>query len=128
MPVSIPYDEPFTIQQETDTTIPRQPVPIYLMHSGPVPFCATPSCFCQRGKHAGAMLYQAIAAGQLHVSQFISGIPADCFFYGHSWQETEHPDMKECTLCQVRGYCPLCSPVAPAGAQPFACTFHTERM
>lgn len=127
MPASLPYDEPFTIQQETDTAIPRQPIPIYLMHSGGVAFCANTSCFCQRGKRAGALLYQDIAAGQLHVAQFISGIPEDCSLYGHSWQETEHLEVKECSLCHMRGYCPGCSPVAPAEAQPFSCTFHTER-
>ena len=127
MPASIPYDEPFTIKQETDTAIPCQPIPIYLMHSGQVPFCANPSCFCQRGKRAGARLYQDIAAGQLHVAQYIGGIPADCSLYGHDWQQTERPDVKECGLCHVRGYCPHCSPVAPAGAQPFACTFHAGR-
>ena len=127
MPASNPYDEPFTIQQDTDTAIPHHAIPIYLMHSGRVPFCANTSCFCQRGKRAGAMFYQEIAAGQLQVAQFISGIPADCFLYGHEWQETEHPDVKVCSLCHVRGYCPLCSPVAPVGAQPFSCTFHSER-
>ena len=128
MPVILPYDEPFTIQQETDTAIPRQPIPIYLMHSGRVPFCANPSCFCQRGKRAGARVYRDLAAGRLRIVQFIGDLPTDCYFYGHDWQQTEHPDVKECCLCHVRGYCPLCSPVAPAGAQPFACTFHAERM
>ncbi len=122
-----PFDDPFTIQQDTDTAIPRQPIPIYLMHAGRVLFCANPSCFCQRGKRAGARVYQAIAAGQLQVAQYISSIPEDCAVYGHDWQVTEHPDVKECRLCHVRGYCPECTPVVPAGAQPFTCTYHAER-
>ena len=122
------YDEPFSIQQDTDAALPRQPIPIYLIHSSTVPFCANPSCFCQRGKRAGASMYRDMAARRLRIVQFIGTIPEDCFFYGHGWQQTEHPDVKECSLCHVRGYCPGCSLVAPAGTQPFFCTFHAERM
>ena len=123
-----PFDELFTVQQDTDTATPRQQVPIYLIHGGSKPFCSTPSCFCQRGKRAGAVLYQDIAAGTLRLAQYQTGTPQDCAVYGHDWQVTEHPDVKECLLCHVRGYCLRCTPVAPTGAQPFACTFHAERM
>lgn len=122
-----PFDELFTLQQDTDTATPRQRVPIYLIHGGRKPFCSNRACFCQRGKFVGARVYRDIAAGRLRITQFISNLPEDCFFYGHDWQQTEHPDVKECVLCQVRGYCPDCSPVAPAGAQPFSCTYHAER-
>jgi len=124
---SIRYNEPFTIQQETDTATPRTAIPIYLMHGGRTPFCQNRACFCQRGKRAGARLYQEIATGKLQVAQFIAGIPEDCFLYGHDWHVTEHPDVKECSACGVRGYCPGCTPTQPAGAKPFYCTYHAGR-
>ena len=124
---SLPYDEPFTIRQETDTAPPRTQIPIYLIHPGKTPFCSNPHCFCQRGKRAGALLYQDIEAGKLQVAQLIQGIPEECYSYGHSWQETENPDVKECQLCGMRGYCPGCTPQAPAGATAFYCTSHTGR-
>ena len=120
-------DEPFAVRQDTDTASPRGQIPIYLMHSGPQPFCNNRHCFCQRGKRAGALLFPDIAAGKLQVVQFITGTPEDCYTYGHSWELTEHPDIKECSVCSVRGYCPGCTPIAPAGAQPFACTTHAGR-
>lgn len=136
---------PAYLQQETDTATPHSPIPIFYMHAGDVPFCANPSCFCQRGKRAGAMLYPEITAGKLLVAQVrtgnaISPSPAqgactildetrqpDCFSYGHSWELTESPDVKECSLCHVRGYCPACTRQPPAGAQPFSCTFHMQQ-
>ena len=58
----------------------------------------------------------------IHSASLAAGI---CQFYGHSWEITEHPDVKECSLCHIRGYCPGCTPVAPQNAQPFFCTAHT---
>jgi hypothetical protein len=55
-----------------------------------------------------------------------NGIPVLCQTYGHSWELTEYPDIKECQLCHIRGYCPSCTPIAPIGAQPFYCTTHTK--
>ena len=122
-----PFDELFNIKQDTDTATPRQRVPIYLIHSGRKPFCSNRACFCQRSKRAGAMLYQNIAAGKLRLAQYQTGTPEDCSVFGHDWQVTEHPDVKECLLCHVRGYCPGCTPVPPANALPFTCTYHAER-
>lgn len=124
---NLPFDEPFAIQQDTDTATPRQQIPIYLIHGGGIPFCQNRSCFCQRSKRAGALLYQDIAAGKLQLVHYSTGVPEDCSVFGHDWQLTEHPDVKECSLCHVRGYCPGCTPVPPPNAQPFTCTYHAER-
>jgi hypothetical protein len=147
---------PAYVQQETDTATPRTPIPIYYIHNGSTPFCKNPCCFCQRGKRAGGMLYKDIAEGKLLLAQLaavpqsgedamsyatgtqkssrivihvdlIPGVPEACQLYGHDWELTEHPDIKECKLCHMRGYCPGCTPVAPAGAQPFTCTHHARQ-
>jgi len=49
-----------------------------------------------------------------------------CQWYGHCWHSTHHPDVKHCSLCGVRGYCPGCTPIPPAGAKPFDCTAHAR--
>jgi hypothetical protein len=129
-------DRPLCLRQETDTAHPL--IPIYYIHDGDTPFCSNAHCFCQRGKWAGALLCRQIAEGKLQPVQLVHAttpapvrsiptIPEDCQMYGHSWHVTEHPDVKECTLCHERGYCPGCTPVAPAGAQPFLCTYHTQQ-
>ncbi len=135
---------PAYLQQETDTATPRKPIPIFYMHAGDVPFCANSSCFCQRGKQAGAMLYPEITAGKLLVAQVKTGNAIappverasaildetrqpECLSYGHSWELTESPDEKECSICHLRGYCPGCTLQPPAGAQPFSCTFHMQQ-
>jgi hypothetical protein len=126
---------PAYVQQDTDTATPRQPIPIYYIHDGDTPFCTNTSCFCRRAKRAGAMLYQEIAAGKLELAQFtvhlhaplIEGIPEECQLLGHTWELTESPDIKECAICHFRGYCPGCTPQAPAGATAFYCTSHTGR-
>ncbi len=139
---------PAYVQQDTDTATPRQPIPIYYIHEGDAPFCANTSCFCQRAKQAGALMYQEIAAGKLLLAQVKTGeqttttaqhtvhhvhvpldehIPEMCQLFGHSWTLTEHQDVKECLLCGVRGFCPGCTLQTPAGAQPFYCTSHTGR-
>jgi hypothetical protein len=126
------------LPQETDTATPRDPIPIYYFHDGDTPFCNNAHCFCQRGKRAGALLYRQLVTGKLKLAQLKAGTgkvsvdvrqgsPESCQLYGHDWQETEHPDMKECSLCRVRGYCPGCRPVAPSGAKPFLCTAHARR-
>jgi hypothetical protein len=138
IPNNLPLDVyPPYVLQETDTATPRTPIPIYYMHDGDTPFCNSPSCICQRGKHAVAALFNEMRKGTVQLAQvtekttltvsFIAGIPQDCQLYGHSWQPTEHPDRKECSLCHIRGYCPGCTPIAPAGAKPFTCTRHAQR-
>lgn len=125
-PYNLLLDEQFTLRQDTDTATPRTTIPIYLIHNGNTPFCSNTACFCQCGKRAAAMLYQEIAAGRLQLAQLIQEIPQDCQLYGHSWQVTEHPNVKECSLCHIRGYCPGCTPVTPANGRPFYCTYHTR--
>lgn len=57
----------------------------------------------------------------------INDIPEECQLYGHTWQTTGHPDVQECVLCHIRGYCPKCTSLPPAGAQPFTCTTHARQ-
>ena len=147
VPASLLLDEQFTLCQNSDTAHPQPAVPIYLIHGGNSPFCTNTSCFCQRAKRAGAVLYPDIAAGKLLLAQLVTGeqpaitdqphrahvlldehSPEMCQLYGHSWMLTEHQDVKECLLCGVRGYCPGCTPQAPVGATAFYCTSHTGRV
>lgn len=129
---------PQYLSQETDTATPRTPVPIFYFHTEEQPFCSNVHCVCQRGKRAGALLYPQLAKGALRLAQMKTGrtkiivdtdrnSPESCQLYGHNWQTTEHPDIKECSLCHVRGYCPACTPITPAGAQAFYCTYHAGR-
>jgi len=55
----------------------------------------------------------------------IENVPVLCQVYGHSWERTDQPGVKECKLCGIRGYCPGCTLLQPANAQPFFCTRHT---
>lgn len=128
---------PVSLTPETDTATPRTPVPIYSIHNGDTPFCKTSTCFCQRGKRAAADLYHEIHNGRLQLAyvaeqteftlHFLTGEPQDRHLHGHSWEQTQNPDVKVCTLCHLRGYCPGCSPFPPPGAMPFHCTLHTDR-
>jgi|SRR5437016_7306255 len=144
-------EHPAFVRQETDTAHPHTPIPIFYIHDFPTPFCRNPLCFCQRSKLDADKLLGNIAQGSCLVLDatslidagsttgtdqptktlisvdLIPGIPEECQLYGHSWQITEHPDVKECTLCHIRGYCPGCSPVAPARAHPFNCSVHARQ-
>jgi hypothetical protein len=53
-------------------------------------------------------------------------LPVSCQLYGHSWELTGTPFVKECALCGIRGYCQGCTPIAPQGTHPFSCTAHTR--
>ena len=125
-------DLPTHLRQETDTAHPQPLIPIYYIHDGPRPFCTDPACFCARSKQDATRLFGDIAQGSFFLLEaanlldtgsnttstnqlrktfvtihIVEGIPEECQLYGHSWEQTaEHPDVKECTLCQVRGYCP----------------------
>ncbi len=157
IPDSLLRDDPHAfLRQDTDTATPRTPVPIYLIHDLPTPFCQNPWCFCQHGKRAAQSLYGRIAEGDLVLAQLtaaiqsgedaisnttetsqptrtvihvdlIPGIPEDCQLYGHSWQQITFPGEKECTLCHIRGYCPYCAVIPPPDAQPFTCTTHARK-
>jgi hypothetical protein len=60
------------------------------------------------------------------VSPFVH-IDGLCFMQGHSWEYFGITGLKRCVVCQINGYCPGCTPVAPlATAQPFYCTAHTQ--
>jgi len=51
----------------------------------------------------------------------------NCNFYGHSWEYFGITGLKKCTVCNINGYCPGCTPLPPlADAQPFFCTAHTQ--
>jgi hypothetical protein len=143
---------PSFLPQETETAHPRTPIPIFYIHSLRHPYCKKPLCPCQRQRREAASLMGYVADSQLlladaalliderreatmssatgtpqttriHVD-LVPGIPEECQLYGHDWQITEHRDVQECTLCHIRGYCPGCTPLAPANAQPFTCSEH----
>lgn len=146
-------DLPTHLRQETDTAHPQPLIPIYYIHDGPRPFCTDPACFCARSKQDATRLFGDIAQGSFFLLEaanlldtgsnttstnqlrktfvtihIVEGIPEECQLYGHSWEQTaEHPDVKECTLCQVRGYCPGCTPIPPVNAQAFICKAHGSR-
>src|SRR5260221_3001286 len=52
--------------------------------------------------------------------------PVHCEIYGHTWEYFGITGLKKCTVCQIKGYCPVCTPIPPlATARPFYCTMHT---
>lgn len=150
-------DDPHAyLRQDTDTAHPRTPIPIYYIHDLRSPFCTNPLCFCQHGKNTATRLFREIAEGDVLLAQLaavtidgedamsqttgttqstkteiyvdlIPGVPEQCQLFGHSWQATGQPGVKECMLCHIQGYCTGCTPIAPAGAQPFTCTSHSQR-
>ncbi len=142
-------DRPAHLRLETDTAHPQTPIPIFYVHDFPNLFCTNPSCFCQRGKQDAARLLGGIAEGSFllfHAATLtqsnatttqptrsvidvplVPSVPEECQLYGHTWQRTEQPGVKECVLCRIRGYCPGCTPVAPANATPFTCTHHARQ-
>jgi len=55
-------------------------------------------------------------------------IAHSCEFYGHTWEYYGLVGLKQCTVCGVKGYCPLCTPTPPlTDAKPFYCTKHTPQ-
>lgn len=146
--------EPIFLHHDTDTAHPRTPIPIYYIHDLTHPFCRNPLCICQSNKRAVTRLLRGVIEGDLEVRDaaalhreaamsntsqtaqptrtvihvdLIPGVPVDCQMFGHDWQRTDYPGVKECTLCHIRGYCLVCTPVPPAGAQPFTCTYQTQQ-
>jgi hypothetical protein len=143
---------PFLLQ-ETDTATPRTPIPVYYIHTLTHPFCSNTLCACHRNMQDVTRLLGGLVEGTLllhdaasltqageeamsdstgttpttHSIHGAEGMPVLCQLYGHSWQETEHPDVKECRLCGIRGYCPGCTPIAPQSAHPFFCTTHSRQ-
>jgi hypothetical protein len=71
---------------------------------------------------------------KLHTStrsnvQRISLTAQDCLLYGHSWTPAGMSGEKLCTVCSIKGYCPVCTPLNKSpDAQPFVCTRHSEGM
>lgn len=128
---TVPYyllvdDQQAYLHQDTDTAHPQTPIPIYYFHTEEQPFCTNIHCICQLGRRAAEALSSQIATGHLELAQLVAGTE-ECYHYGHTWQVTEKPDMKECQLCGIKGYCPGCTPIPPKGATPFYCTAHTVR-
>ncbi len=144
------------LQDETDTATPHTPIPIYYIHTLTHPFCSNSLCACQRREKDMTELLWGLVAGTLllheaaaltetgkaamcettstprtapdrHTVVPVEDLPELCHLYGHSWEETENPAVKACSLCRIRGYCPGCTPQAPDNAQPFCCTAHTTQ-
>ena len=59
-------------------------------------------------------------------SQVVIHTAADCPIYGHDWQTIGMLGEKKCKACGIVGYCPGCTQVPPANAQPFYCSTHTQ--
>jgi hypothetical protein len=60
-------------------------------------------------------------------STVISLTAQDCLLYGHSFTPAGMNGEKLCTVCSIKGYCPVCTPLhTPPDAQPFLCTRHSE--
>ena len=60
-------------------------------------------------------------------SAAISLSAQDCLLYGHSFTPAGMSGEKLCTVCSVKGYCPVCTPLYPSpDAKPFLCTRHSE--
>jgi hypothetical protein len=156
-PLLLEEDRPAYLRQETDTAHPRTPISIFYIHDLRTPCYTHPLCLCQRRRQDAARFFGEIAQGSVLLLDaaalvderreaamsnttrtpqqtrtviyvdLIPDVPEECQLYGHNWQQTEHRDAKECVLCHIRGYCPGCSPIAPAGAQPFTCTSHARQ-
>lgn len=138
---------PAFLPQDTDTASPRTPLPIYYIHSVAHPFCSYPLCICHRSLREVVKLLGFNAEGIVSLQEasrlmateetvldspkccvtFTDALPVCCQLYGHSWEPTDNPDVKECYLCASRGYCPGCTFQAPRGAQPFSCTRHARQ-
>ena len=112
------------LPHETDTATPYTPVPIYYIHTLDQPFCSNALCACQRREKSRIGLLRGLIEGILivievtaftktgkaarseatstpptilsvHDSVLIEDMPELCHFYGHSWQGTENPTVKE---------------------------------
>lgn len=147
---------PANVSQDTDTAHPRTPIPIYYIHSLRSLFCDHPSCACHRNVRDVTKLLGDITEGTLLLQNVASlieerregtmshttgteqptvhrvhipldeGIPELCQLYGHTFEATEHPGVKVCHLCGIKGYCSACTPIGPQGAHVFYCTMHTR--
>ena len=153
IPENILVDEyPANLPQDTDTAHPRTPIPIYYIHALGSPFCDHPSCACRHNLRDVTRLLVSITEGTLELQNaapliegatsntsgtdqptvyrvhipLVEGIPELCQLYGHSWEATEHPGVKVCHLCGIKGYCLACTPRAQPSAQVFYCTAHTR--
>ncbi len=59
--------------------------------------------------------------------QSISLTATDCLVFGHSFTPAGMNGEKLCTVCGMKGYCPLCTPLNKSpDAQPFLCTRHSQ--
>lgn len=145
------------LRQEDSTAHPQPLIPIYYIHDFPTPYCTNPACFCQRSKQDAVKLFGNIAQGSFFLLEaaslmderkgavvsstartdqpkrteidvdLIPGVPPECQLYGHSWEQTAEQGVKQCSLCDVRGYCQECTPIPPVNALPFTCRTHGSR-
>ncbi len=57
----------------------------------------------------------------------LSLIAQDCHFYGHTWTKLGLSEERLCTVCGIKGYCPVCVPLhKPNDAEAIVCTKHSQ--
>src|SRR5450631_3058094 len=62
--VSRQHEQP-TLQWDTDTAVPRTPIPIFYVHEGDHPFCLQPNCICLAYDEKMKALLQRVLDGEL---------------------------------------------------------------
>ena len=51
----------------------------------------------------------------------------DCLYFGQTWKIAGFSLEKLCSVCGVKGYCPVCTPLnTPTDALPFLCSMHSQ--
>jgi hypothetical protein len=121
---------PFTAYQseDNDSSTPRFPVPIILLHTLEKPFCENPHCECHQAKQLVQRLFDQATRGEITLTIVdISQVLQQCLTYGHELVRCTVPEAKVCAICSVMAYCPGCTPEKPAPAAiPLFCTNHAR--
>ncbi len=63
------YPAPLTLAFLTDTRMPQEAVPVYLIHSLAQPFCNNTSCLCQQQRQQITELLLRVGRGELMLHQ-----------------------------------------------------------
>jgi hypothetical protein len=63
-----------TLFFDTDTAVPRTPIPIFYIHEGDHPFCLTPGCICHTHEAEMKTLLQGVLDGDLKIRKAYNGV------------------------------------------------------
>ena len=66
--------EQITLFFDTDTAVPRTPIPVFYIHEGDHPFCLTPDCLCHTNEAQMKALLQGVLDGDLKIRKAYNGI------------------------------------------------------